>query len=313
MLLLKSMLYIGKKIEFGKSSLMKVFLKLNGAKIGKNTFISFSARIYVNKLTIGNDVRILENVKIKGAQVEIGSNCIISSQSIILGNNNFKLGDKSYIGKKVHVDLNRDVIIGKDVGIGENTVIWTHGYFPPADKGYPVIYAPVIIKDNSWVSTNISILPGVIINENVIIGAGSIVTRSVDKDKIVAGNPAKIIKDVSDILSKRNFMEIMVDIFKSFFSDKAIIEFISENYVVFIKDKLRVHLLYKSNDEKIQLDYRFKNIVIFKDTENICINDRCKYFWIDFNKRNAKKSNDKQFVEILDFLIGYGIRLVYVY
>ena len=53
----------------------------------------------------------------------------------------------------------------------------------------------VIIKDHVWIGTRSQILKGVTINENAIVGAGSIVTQSVLENTIVAGNPAKIVKE----------------------------------------------------------------------------------------------------------------------
>jgi acetyltransferase-like isoleucine patch superfamily enzyme len=162
-----------------------------------------------------------------------GKNTIISANSLITGNYNLTIGDKSYIGKKVHINLSRDVKTGNDVGVGENTVIWTHGYYPPADKGYPVTYKPVEIKDNSWVSTNIIILPGVVIGENVIVGAESVVTKSVTENKIIAGNPAQVIKEVETILSKENFLTLIRNVLLKNQNCKNFIE-VNENYYTII-------------------------------------------------------------------------------
>jgi acetyltransferase-like isoleucine patch superfamily enzyme len=53
---------------------------------------------------------------------------------------------------------------------------------------------PVIIEENVWIGANAVILPGVKIGKNSIVGAGSIVTKDVEENVIVAGNPARIIK-----------------------------------------------------------------------------------------------------------------------
>ena len=53
----------------------------------------------------------------------------------------------------------------------------------------------VIIKDDVWIGSNVIILPGVTIESGAIIGAGSVVTKDVLKNTIVAGNPAKVIKE----------------------------------------------------------------------------------------------------------------------
>lgn len=55
---------------------------------------------------------------------------------------------------------------------------------------------PVNIKDRVWVGDKVTILPGVTIEENSIIGANSVVTKNVPANTVFAGNPAKIIKTI---------------------------------------------------------------------------------------------------------------------
>jgi acetyltransferase-like isoleucine patch superfamily enzyme len=58
--------------------------------------------------------------------------------------------------------------------------------------------APIIIGNNVWIGSNSTILPGVVIGDNSIIGAGSVVTKNVPSNVIVAGVPAKVIKKIED-------------------------------------------------------------------------------------------------------------------
>ncbi len=53
---------------------------------------------------------------------------------------------------------------------------------------------PVHIKRNVWIGVNVTILPGVTIGENAVVGAGAVVTKDVPDNTIVVGNPAKVIK-----------------------------------------------------------------------------------------------------------------------
>jgi len=55
---------------------------------------------------------------------------------------------------------------------------------------------PIVVKKGCWIGANVTILPGVVIGENSVIGAGSVVTKSVPNKVVAAGNPAKIIKNL---------------------------------------------------------------------------------------------------------------------
>jgi acetyltransferase-like isoleucine patch superfamily enzyme len=57
---------------------------------------------------------------------------------------------------------------------------------------------PIVIGDNVWLGANVVILPGIKLGNNVIVGAGSIVTKSFPDNVIIAGNPAVIIKNLND-------------------------------------------------------------------------------------------------------------------
>ena len=58
----------------------------------------------------------------------------------------------------------------------------------------------VKLKDNIRIGANATILPGVIINNNVIVGSGSVVTKTVEEGIVIIGNPAKIIKETKDLI-----------------------------------------------------------------------------------------------------------------
>ena len=59
-----------------------------------------------------------------------------------------------------------------------------------------LIGKPIVIKNNAWIGASATILPGITIGENSIVAAGAIVTKDVPNNTIVAGNPAKQIKNI---------------------------------------------------------------------------------------------------------------------
>ena len=58
----------------------------------------------------------------------------------------------------------------------------------------PLIHLPISIGRGCWIGQNVTVLPGVTLGDNVIVGAGSIVTSSFPSNVIIAGSPAKVIK-----------------------------------------------------------------------------------------------------------------------
>ena len=90
--------------------------------------------------------------------------------------------------------------MGNDVLIGPNVGIFTpeHAFDPALRKEGYEISRPVVIKDNVWIGGNVSIKGGVTIGENSIIGAGSVVTRDIPANVIAAGNPCRVLREISE-------------------------------------------------------------------------------------------------------------------
>lgn len=107
--------------------------------------------------------------------------------------------DKVCLNKNVHIGCINHITIGYGTLIGSNVLITDHSHgnneyqLLPSDRP---LYSkgPVVIGKNVWIGENVCILPDVTIGDNCIIGAGSIVTRSIPNNCIAAGNPARIIK-----------------------------------------------------------------------------------------------------------------------
>jgi acetyltransferase-like isoleucine patch superfamily enzyme len=127
------------------------------------------------QLRIG-DFSALSGVRIECAErVEIGKYCQISYHVEIHDNNSHPVDPESRKRQAVGVHVNKE-------GFGSIYLSETK---------------PVIIGDNVWIGHDVIILKGVHIGNNSIIAAGSIVTRDVPENAIVAGNPAKPVKNIS--------------------------------------------------------------------------------------------------------------------
>ncbi len=85
-----------------------------------------------------------------------------------------------------------EVTIGNDVMCGANTLI-TDSNWHPNDKRSDQP-KPVIIEDHVWLGVNVTVLKGVRIGKNAVIGANSVVTKNIPNDAIAAGNPCVVIR-----------------------------------------------------------------------------------------------------------------------
>ena len=107
---------------------------------------------------------------------------------------NITVGKNVFINACCNFQDQGGIEIADYVLIGHNVVIATLNHDFNPKKRASMFSKKVVIKSNVWIGSNSTILPGVIINEGAIIAAGSIVTKEVPKNAVVAGNPAKIIK-----------------------------------------------------------------------------------------------------------------------
>lgn len=102
------------------------------------------------------------------------------------------------IGQNVFINYNCSmmavgrIIIEDDVQIGPNVMIVTTNH--DFNHREVVLHAPVIIKKGAWIGGRSLILPGVTIGENAVVAGGAVVTKDVEPNTIVGGNPARVIK-----------------------------------------------------------------------------------------------------------------------
>ncbi len=114
------------------------------------------------------------------------------------------LGFNIHIGENFIANYNllildeAEVRIGDNVMIGPNCSLITVTHHPDAlerNKGL-MRGLPITIGNNVWIAANVVVLPGVTIGDNAIVGAGSVVTKDVEPNTVVAGNPAKFIRKI---------------------------------------------------------------------------------------------------------------------
>lgn len=110
-----------------------------------------------------------------------------------------EVGDDCYFGRELFLDLQDRIVIEDQVTISHRVMILTHtdaGTSPLKDEFIPTTQAPVIIRRGAYIGANVTILQGIEIGESSIVGAGAVVTQSVAPSTVVAGVPARVIKNV---------------------------------------------------------------------------------------------------------------------
>ena len=136
-----------------------------------------------------------------GANVRFRSPVVIHNSRPERGRyyENLQVGDDCYLGRELFVDLQDQIVIEDQVTISHRVMILTHtdaGQSPLKDQYIPTSQAPVIIRRGAYIGANVTILEGVEIGEASIVGAGAVVTRSVPAGTVVAGVPARFIKNL---------------------------------------------------------------------------------------------------------------------
>jgi acetyltransferase-like isoleucine patch superfamily enzyme len=138
---------------------------------------------------------------IEGYRVEIGREAFLDRGSYIGGGSCFsknaflKAGHWFHMGIDSHVNVAMGVTIGDAVGLGITTKIFTHGsYIDSFNLGAPVQWAPVVIGSNVWLP-NAWVNPGVLIGDNVIAAAMTLINRDIPSGSLVGGVPVKILSE----------------------------------------------------------------------------------------------------------------------
>ena len=174
----------------------KMVMRIRGIKCGEG-FVSFGT-IFIRgtgEISIGNQVRINSCRE---------TNPIGGDTKTILfakGKGRIQIGNQVGISNAAIVAMDQ-IEIEDDVMIGANCKIYDHDFhsvfyeerMKPGDVG--VKSKPVKIKKGAFIGAHTIILKGVTIGEKSVVGAGSVVTKSVPANEIWAGNPAKFVKTI---------------------------------------------------------------------------------------------------------------------
>ncbi|RMF92202.1 MAG: N-acetyltransferase [Candidatus Schekmanbacteria bacterium] len=167
--------------------------------IGDNAVIRSHTVIYAGN-KIGNNFQTGNKVNIREMN-EIGNNVSIGTLSVV--EHNVKIGNNVRIHTQAFIPEYTELEDG--VWIGPN-VVFTNALHPLCPKVKECLKG-AIVKKNAIIGANSTILPDLELGEHCFVAAGSVVVKDVPAGKVVAGNPAKIIKAIDEFRCPYNLID----------------------------------------------------------------------------------------------------------
>ena len=152
--------------------------------------------------------------RMKEMFAEIGEGCYIEPPF----HSNFG-GGHVHFGKNVYANFNLTCVDDTHIYVGDYTMFGPN--VTVATAGHPILpelreqgyqyNAPVQIGRNCWIGAGALILPGITIGDNVVVGAGSVVTKNLPSNVVAVGNPCKVLREVNEHDKKFYFKDREID------------------------------------------------------------------------------------------------------
>lgn len=119
---------------------------------------------------------------------------------------NIEIGENFYANYNLVILDCAKVTIGDNVLIGPNVGIYTAGHplhFELRNEEWEFA-CPITIEDNVWIGGNVVLNPGVTIGRNSVVGSGSVLTKDIPANVVAAGNPCRVIREITDADKRRH-------------------------------------------------------------------------------------------------------------
>lgn len=187
--------------------LTRIFYSGSNVHIGKNFRCDSIPKIMIDKsakLTIGDNVELRRSLEIRvhqSSEVKIDSNVRIDRGVRILGTNQAII----HLKEGVRVGLYSVFNGGDSISVGEKCLISGFVYLQTSMHGFKdksmnvqaqgYDHAPVVLENDCWLGTHVVVLPGVTLGQGVVVGSNAVVSKPIEKYKVVGGIPAKEIKE----------------------------------------------------------------------------------------------------------------------
>ena len=130
---------------------------------------------------IGRNVRIRPTAKVEIPwNLDVGDDVVVGDHAILYSLGTITIRDRAVISQYAHLCAG------------------THDYTSPE---FPLLRPPIQIGEEAWIAADAFVGPGVVVGPRVVVGARSVVVKDVAAGKVVAGNPARVVKDRAPVAS----------------------------------------------------------------------------------------------------------------
>ena len=324
--ILKDVEIKAKKVTISEGAqLENVRVESNSFFVGKNTKINNSILLSNGPIEIGNVVQIKEYSVLKAFRaVKVGDRTIIDRGVIVGGlqseHSYFQVGSRCVILHHTYINTAREIIIGNNVGIGGYCIIFSHGVWQNAFKGYPFQFGKVEIKDDAWLPWHVFVMPNVTIGKGTTIAGGSVVTKDIPDYCLAAGVPAKVIVQENyppkmDINAKNKLASMILrdfeGYFKNFVGDKSVrVKELSDNMILLTSNAGNIVYLKEVQSALLKTPAISSldsfDIVSFEVPSTL----KQAFNWIEIDSETRSKEVNKLSSEFVQFVNRYGVRIV---
>ena len=145
---------------------------------------------------------------LRGWWGKVGDDVVILPTITVDFGFNIEIGDRSFLNVNCTLLDTYPIRIGADVKFGPNCALYPVGHPLKArerafinaagERRNLTTGAPIVIEDDVWLGGNVIVMPGVTIGARSVIGAGSVVTKSIPPDVFAAGNPCRVVKPIDN-------------------------------------------------------------------------------------------------------------------
>jgi len=188
-----------------------------GVVLGRGAVIVAPHVVLEDRVSLGDraDVRCRERF-VAGALSSFGAGLSVRGGSVVLGSNVYggknveigggghadpwsllSVGDTTFVGDDVFINICRPVVLGKEVFLTQRTVLVTHNIGHSVLEGYENRFAPIVLEDFAQVGMNCTLYAGSRVGRAAIVASNSYVISSIPEGKLAMGVPARVVRDAA--------------------------------------------------------------------------------------------------------------------